>query len=323
MGWRRIVACGGAAGVLIIATASSCREATAVVIEARTNVPSALLRGTSFTVGAPGGTEDAEPTTVTSSVDGSGLVGTLVVVPGSDDDAPLSVKVVAGVDRAPALCRPPDYKGCIVARRALRYRPHVRLSLPIRLEVECKDIPCNAVSTCRRGACVDATVDPSSCEEGTPCLLFGERPTGGDDASSVPDGPRESGSDGASSDGSSMDAPADAPKESGGDAGRPGEVACPPQQPCTSGMQCCMNAGAGMCGGAGPQCVLPAFTMRCDGAEDCGEGQSCCLTARVAQCFSTLSCPNGSEVCRVDDDCHRLGETCKNSVAGVYRVCGV
>ena len=97
MRWRRSVACGAAAGVLIITTASSCREATSVVIEARTNLAYRAGLVTSFTVGGPGETERSEATTESRDPwAADGFVGSLVVVPGSSDDARLSVRVVLG-----------------------------------------------------------------------------------------------------------------------------------------------------------------------------------------------------------------------------------
>jgi hypothetical protein len=90
-----------------------------------------------------------------------GRVGMLVVVPSGDDGAEIGLRVVTGTKgKRSDECAPPDYKGCIVARRAIRFLPHTKLTVPVTMRASCKDVPCGgaAFSTCVKGQCVDASV---------------------------------------------------------------------------------------------------------------------------------------------------------------------
>jgi hypothetical protein len=200
-----------AASVYGLLVATSCREPTAVFVEVTTNVGYRAGATTSFTVGEPGATELGVPTTVTAAPWGSdGFVGTLTVVPGSADDAMLSVKVVMGIDRDPRDCSIGNPEGCIIARRLIKYRPHERLVLPLPMFARCAGIACNPDTTCdARGQCVATAVDPSTCEGGG-CRLPGETPDGGIAASdgSAP----EAGTDAAPIDGAKDAGPTSDPE---------------------------------------------------------------------------------------------------------------
>src|SRR4051812_25544606 len=102
--WRR--ACLAGIGAIGVVMGSSCQEHTAIVIDVRAvGLAASDLNGVTFSVGAPGATEDAQPTTATNAAtsdDTGTFVGTLVAVPASSDDATVSIRVVAGIGRVRA-----------------------------------------------------------------------------------------------------------------------------------------------------------------------------------------------------------------------------
>ncbi|HSO37387.1 MAG TPA: hypothetical protein VLT33_32905 [Labilithrix sp.] len=86
-------------------------------------------------------------------------IGTLVITPQGPRGA---VLVAARVSDDPtATCKPPDYKGCIVARRSFAFVDHASVTLPISLEAACADVACDVATSCRSGSCVSASADPS------------------------------------------------------------------------------------------------------------------------------------------------------------------
>ena len=100
----------------------------------------------------------------TRQCDSESEVGTLVVTPGTSGFA---IVVVAGVDAEATACVPPDYQGCIVARRRLSFVEHESLDVPILLTRDCLDVPCNTESSCVHGNCkaVDTTCDQNACTQ--------------------------------------------------------------------------------------------------------------------------------------------------------------
>lgn len=96
----------------------SCREPTSILIEARTNVVFRPGYTTTFTVGAPGGVESADPTTVSDAPwAADGFIGSLTTIPSSGDSALVSLKVVLGVRRDSRECKAPRL------RRVHRHTP--------------------------------------------------------------------------------------------------------------------------------------------------------------------------------------------------------
>jgi hypothetical protein len=145
------------------------------MIDLQTDVPCERIKGVAITVGVPGSVEDAEPTVVTPVCDG-GVVGTLAVTPKTARNAPVMIKVATSIDGdVEKDCVPEKkYPGCIVSRRELSYLPQHELRVPINLLQDCRDVPCDEVSTCVRGAvCVPAKLDSSGCEEAV-CTLPAE-----------------------------------------------------------------------------------------------------------------------------------------------------
>ncbi len=162
---------------------SACREPTQITVELSTDVACAEARATTVTVGLPGGLERGDPAVVSSACESEGSrgeLGTVVLVPSGDDDAPVGVKVTLAVsDDAVEDCSKEYGRHCIVARRTLRYLPHTPLVLPIELSRVCQGVFCDEDSTCQNGVCVDATVDPNDCAAPPGCVPGGPGGSGG------------------------------------------------------------------------------------------------------------------------------------------------
>jgi hypothetical protein len=150
-----------------------CLEATQITVVVTTNASCGDLRTTTLTVGQLGALEKNVPV---SSRDGCetppALIGSVVIVPAGKNDAPVAFRVVTGVKKNAEDCAPPDYKGCIVARRALSYAPHHPLRVNVRMDLSCLDVPCGELETCSNGACIPAEIpDPSKCNDPSGCDL--------------------------------------------------------------------------------------------------------------------------------------------------------
>lgn len=145
------------AGLLLV---TSCRDATQLVLNVHTNMPcsdGASWQGVAIYVGKAGrGVEETSPTLVTHSCDESGSVGSLVVTPSGDKDDEVGLRIVAGITQNPEKCAENGYEGCIVARRALRFRPHDSLELEVELTEDCVSVGCDAEHSCVRGSCIEA-----------------------------------------------------------------------------------------------------------------------------------------------------------------------
>ena len=135
-----------ALAVLVIAAAVSCRDPTEVTVEITTDIRCPDMKGVTLTVGNLTDLDQRPVTTATNACDPATLrIGAIVIVPSGDDDETVAVRVVMGFGRDPAECVPPAYgPGCIVARRALRYIPHTRLTLPIFMSAQCNGIACGS-----------------------------------------------------------------------------------------------------------------------------------------------------------------------------------
>lgn len=210
----------GLAGLVVAMPA--CLEPTQIELSLRSDVPYTAGRSVAISVGAPGATESAEPTTIADGAWGEdGQIGTLVVLPADERDEPVAVRAVMGLGRDPSTCSIADAKGCIFARRRLSFVPHEPLQLPIALYAACEGVPCDESSTCTAlGTCVSSELDPEACKDGKICEPTGVGTVPGGDASADadandPDLDRTSPSD-ASSDGGVRDA--DSPQDAGTDA---------------------------------------------------------------------------------------------------------
>lgn len=315
---------------------SSCKEPTSVVIEVRTTVPVGDVRATMFAVGGnPGEAEQkaalGSVDAVTKSVDPSGFVGTLVAVPSNGDGSRLAVVIVLGVGVAPQTCKPPDYKGCIVARRSLAYRANERLRLPIVIEPACVNVPCSPTTTCQKGSCYESSV---SCDAANVCASPGDNGSpvdGGGDGNdgTLPDGTLPDGArpDGSTNDGATGDAKADAPDGGNtfdGSTPNAGLVFCPaPATDCVLGEpsneRCCTKSGAGTCAIPEVACTVGSYELYCDGPEDCPAiTPYCCIAGTTASCKGL--CVSGNILCHSSNECPSLS-TCTGVYAGYYGTC--
>jgi hypothetical protein len=246
----------------------------------------------------------------------SSHAGTLVVVPAGGRGA---VLVVAGVNARATSCRPENgYRGCIVARRAFSFIEHAQLTIPIGLDVDCLDVPCDARSTCSERTCVSSEVH---CTE-SGCLPPGALEDGGREL--VDAGPSP-GVDGAS------DAGGGDPRPDGGADGGP--RSCDP--PCSTvssdgpacsaapgELVCCTGAASGVA--CHPQSAC-ADRLCCLGREDCPGGTWCCFAqagAPIAEaaCRPLGDCAAGQVLCRPADTCPG-GDPCPPAGDGVYGIC--
>jgi hypothetical protein len=322
--------------LVVVALFLSCREPTAILIEAQTNVVHREGIVTSFTVGKPGTTESAEPTTESRDPWGAnGVIGSLVVVPETTNEASVSIKLVMGVGRDPRACTGggTDTNGCIIARRRLRYTPHEQLRLPIVLYARCENVPCDALTTCNYlGKCVSSEIDPSTCASPRGCHPIDDPPQ----ISSDPDSGQRDAIVDDRSDPAITDAASDGSDsgDSGGDSGRkereggtPGTIDCRTAQCTTPLQQCCYNsaAGTGICVSAGSNCPLGSTRLQCDGTEDCAPGTSCCaVSSSFIVCEPTSTCfSSGQILCHSDDRCPLTSppSACVGQTLNYYSIC--
>lgn len=262
-------------------------------------------------------------------------VGTLVVTPNDSTDH-ASIIVLAGFGKRVEECKAADgYFSCIIARRTFNFVDHTGLTLEMPLDPDCKNVPCDAVSTCARGQCVDSTVDCS----GGRCNKPGELPDGGlatvdaptssdaytqQDAPPPTDGPIVD----APTDSPIVDAPMDAPFDGASCTGQNNvAVSCktPPNNTkmCAPGNWCCYGftpGDAGDAGGPSYDCrpsgscasMAPNYIVQCLSSQNCGIGQTCCLFMGMGTQCST-SCPTdggfAATVCISDCEC-KPGRSC-------------
>jgi hypothetical protein len=299
-----------------------------VTIDIRTDVPCSLVQKTSITVGSPADAETAQdPTAVTASC-AAGFIGSLVTVPATDSSAKLAVRVVTGVDRDATQCSAENaFKGCVVARRRLAYVPHTPLFVPVFMNLNCKDVPCDVRSTCNRlGQCVSAELDPGRCAEPSGCTVEGDvRPP--DAGLGPPPPPGDGGGD--ARDGAG-DAPTDAIREGSVDGGgddsstvpRPG-VRCLGSADCISPQYCCFDANAqtGTCQAQQTPCPFGGgwHLLRCDGREDCPNGL-CCLSNAASICVASGGECTGLLMCNTQAQC-ASGTCAPAGFSSAYRTC--
>jgi len=160
-----------AAGAVVLA--ASCREPTQITVTITTDAKCSDIDGVGVSVGALGEGLENKPASALSlrCDDATGRIGTLVLVPSGSDGDEVAFRVTAGYGQKVEDCKPPFGKGCIVARRAIRYIPHTPLFVPVKLSVACNGVPCEPTSTCEDGVCVDSRLDPTKCESPSGCDL--------------------------------------------------------------------------------------------------------------------------------------------------------
>ncbi len=319
-----------ALGGLFVATlvaAQACLAPTQLTLVVDTDVPCPELKGVAITVSdRPEGAETKGFVTAeTSDCQAGGRVGTLVVTP--SDSGRAAIVVVAGVTRPARECSSANgYEGCIVARRLVSFVDHTALVVPVRLEVDCLDVPCNAISTCSKGRCVSSE---TICDD-TDCSKVGVAQDGGEalvdaptsnDATVPPDatGPADAAEDVTSPNDAAPDAPV--------------SCAYDPRVPCNggrcqAGQVCCQNVTtfAEYC--AVMACNGNDRTLRCRSNAECDAGLICCLAPSYAytQCGSSCGTsgsdggvPFSYQVCSAGCPSCKTG-TCKDTGSG-YASC--
>lgn len=335
--------------------AHACKDPTQVTVEITTlGFRCSELRKISIVVASDPDKAEAKavfPQAEVTSCEDDHRVGTLVLTPAEDRGA---VMVLASyTDRR---CEPPRYEGCIVARRAFSFIDHVPLRLPIALEASCKDVPCNALSSCRSGQCVSSSAD---CHDDGTCAAPAQ-PVVAEDGGVVPPPPTDLVDAGPPNDGATppddvyvppVDAGIDAPADAGEDVvkgtgyGNICPIANAPTDCFVGGQVCCTYAGytcttwnadaGGTDAYMAPACGGAQF-FPCTGRLHCGPNEVCCGTGAMggyapsSACGETTSpqCSMGFYLCNTDDDCpgalrcNTVHFTSGYPDAGAIRRCG-
>ncbi len=155
----------------LAALALGCRTPTQITLEVSTDTGCPNQK-TAIVIGHAGDIDTRPPTTTTSQCDPqTGRIGDLVVVPSGADDEDIAFEVIAGLNKDPDGCRPPDpgnLAQCIIARRALRFIPHEQQTVPILLSQACVDHYCPPGQTCVFGMCQDEALPPLPGPEAGP-----------------------------------------------------------------------------------------------------------------------------------------------------------
>ena len=298
---------------------SGCRDATQVTLDISLakHALCTETNGTAITVGVdPASTEDRVAheyvTATTSSCDpATREIGTLVLTPSGSGRA--SVIVVVAYDKvAPASCKPPLFKGCIVARRQFSFTDHRHLQMPISIDPDCRDVPCDAFSTCRSGKCFSSE---TACN-GDTCTEPGDPGDGGTavDGQVIPDTgmPVDGSPDDGSLDGPGTDGPPglDGSLNDGGggtdgtvpEAGgvfppgvwcnMSGELVCPDPFTCIDATSCCgpTNGSTAMCRGGTGTCVAGTEQQYCCPNTVC-PGLTKCFIGMVVGADAALPMP--------------------------------
>jgi hypothetical protein len=251
------------------------------------------------------------PATVTDACIG-GQLGHLFVGPEGNADR-VAVKIVLGVDTPAENCTPANqYRGCIVARRLVRYAKHATLVLPVALRVVCDGIGCDETTTCAEDATCESSL--ATCDDGGTCRTGSEARaaeldaggTSGGGSSGTSGGSGTSGQDGAAtSDGAAGDGGGGLDGGGGDEPLGHGTVTCFGSTcDLDQGMVCCVDSRtSGHCT-APADCPSQLGTFRCDGPEDCAH-------LSFGRCFLNRDMTNKVfTVCRTD-----------NALAQYYPVC--
>jgi hypothetical protein len=305
---------------IIAATLADCREPTEIRLDLA-SASCAEVRDTRIFV-APSSAEAAASTTPSATTKGcidgaSGAIGSIVLYPSSARDAQVAIRVLTGLGddcASPTTPGGSNPKACVEARRVLHYIPHTPLTLPIGIDESCKAVECDDPSkTCYLGQCVDAVIDPASCQSG-PCLpsLDGGVLGPGADAS-ISDAivSDVTASDVGASDATVLDASTlDAlPVDGGCSTLDPGNVTCgnlTNVQTCPSTQVCCpLELSCVPLSGNCSATPVESYAQ-CNEPADC-PGQSCCWET-AGQSSDILLCKSGgcaanSKVCVSSCDC--------------------
>lgn len=286
-------------GVALSLLSASCQDPTQLTLDISTNAKCHdELNATAIYVGGSLESVDTKvqksaPVAQTSTCN-SGDVGTLVVTPGNSEGA---VVVIAGFyGKSPTDCTEQHYDNCIIARRSFTFIQHTPLTIPIELERDCLNVPCDVQSTCHNGQCYAAAIN---------CTNSGCTKPGEGSSAPVDGGPNAYVDAPSSSDAAHDASDSGMSRVDSGDA-EAGTTATGPV---------CRDNGAG------------GLVVKQCGPTDCGNGQACCLPngggatlACTAAPPSVSNCNAGAVIhCCGNDQCP-IGMCCVggNKMVGVF-----
>jgi len=311
-----------------------CREPTQITLRISTDIPCGEVGKTAVAVGRLGALEKKDAASTTSNCR-DGYIGTLVIVPSGADDSEVGVRIVTGLGPTPEACVASGYQGgCVVARRALRFIPHVPVELPVEMSASCRDVACGPEETCLHGACISALIgDPTECAQPNQCqpVDAGAVDAGADVGADAP-GSSDADAGGADAPGDVADTgPACTPPIAGGGCDTTAQCGCTALQTCSfsADTTVCVAAGAGklneQCDAAKPcspglDCFFPvtppgACKKYCSGSSDCAGGTSQCVSVvdskskpvpGVGFCSSGCALESPASTCG-SLGCHALG----------------
>jgi hypothetical protein len=305
----RKLALGFSSTVATIVVIGACQSATQMTLDVTYGGKCGELGAVAFIVGTDPSASEARiqsndfttTTTQCETTSTGSKVGTLVVTP-NESNGRASVVVLTGVGQAVEKCKAKDgYLGCIVARRIFSFVDHTALTMEIPLDLDCANVPCDAVSTCKKGSCIDAHVD---CSAGG-CTPVGQLADGGIptvDAPTSPDAYVQQDGQLPSMPDAPFDSPVDAPHDT---------VTIPDSSSCVGSNQpvsCMVNGAVKTCGGETTCCYSSLMVLTPDGG-DAGGAQTSGYDCRPpgtcndpggqpnVNCLGTANCAAGQVCC--------------------------
>ena len=295
--------------MVALCAASSCREPTEIRLELATDI--AACGDVKLTAIAAGRPSDVGQRAFSAETDkcapSNGKIGSLVLVPSEGDGDAIGVQAITALGQmTPTSCRDSGFKvapgqtgGCIVQRRQLRFVPHKRLTLPITMDADCVNVPCDEKTTCRNGACVPRDVpNPEECTLPGGCGSGGSGGDGGTGGVGGAGGTGPSGGNGGTG-GSSGAAGAGGiagMSGTGGVAGNAGSAGAggSTTKPMTCNGSTCTCATNDSCSFSESNCAGSGCTFECGVAANCsGSCNSCMLTCDTGSvCAATVGSAN-------------------------------
>ncbi|MFO0663474.1 MAG: hypothetical protein U0174_05955 [Polyangiaceae bacterium] len=285
-----------AAGALF----GACQEPTQVRLQLWTDIPCKEFGGVAIT-SEPSFDRAVQSVSTgtrivrTSTCGANGYIGDLFVYPenGTSEAAIVVRAGRAGVD--PSLCKPPNYAGCVVAKRQVAFLPNRTLDLAVWLYGDCIDVPCtDAPSASPLGRA-------TTCIPGKKCVDVLTSCVGAELACSIPNLPAgDVGDAGQAKDAAKVDA---------GKFPPPCENVKAPAicgtLPCADGEHCCATKTAAFC--TREACETDGMRACCTDPNTCTIGTTCIRATGpdgLAQTCVQKPVPIGStRACRGNGDC--------------------
>lgn len=164
-----------------------CRSPTDVTVRTRSEVDCARRARVAMVVAhdvpsLQGAVPSAFSTRCSPTSEGWNDTGSVVLTPAGNSDDPVAFAVMTRPDgESPETCLDVTQAGkCIVARRQLRFAPHIEIEIPVELRLSCLGVACPPSQTCRKGECVDARLSPTCTSCGESALAASSVPACGD-----------------------------------------------------------------------------------------------------------------------------------------------